>query len=210
MSYETTLNEKDGAWKADAKIAAGVDDVDNTHPLNCTTDGTLEVELAGTQVPIDVIVDNVVPVTIPANSSVNLNQVGGTAITEGQKTMAASVPVVIALDQSTIPVSVIPGTNPFFFTYVSGTLSGIGSIVGIGVCTGIRVFANGIDSTFTINTGQTINLRSNQIFQIIPQENLTNPIIDLISGSIDVWMEVRGTVMPLPADLGLSLGIAHI
>lgn len=63
MSYETSLHEKDGAFKADAKIAGGVDDLDNSHPLNCTTDGTLEVAIDSVSAPIDVIVDNVVPVS---------------------------------------------------------------------------------------------------------------------------------------------------
>jgi hypothetical protein len=71
MSYETDLHEKDGAWKADAKIAAGVDDVDNTHPLNCTTDGTLEVAI-DSSVPIDVLVGNVVPVSQSGVWTVNL------------------------------------------------------------------------------------------------------------------------------------------
>ncbi len=43
--------------------------------------------------------------TLPANASVNLNQYGGTATTLGQKTMAASAPVVLASDQTVIPVS---------------------------------------------------------------------------------------------------------
>jgi hypothetical protein len=72
VSYEIDLHAKDGAWRTDAKIAAGVDDVDNTHPLNCTTDGTLEVQVAGTDVPIDVIVDNVVPVSQSGTWTVNL------------------------------------------------------------------------------------------------------------------------------------------
>lgn len=72
MSYETDLHAKDGAWKTDAKIAAGVDALDNSHPLNCTTDGTLEVQVAGTDVPIDVIVDNVVPVSQSGTWTVNL------------------------------------------------------------------------------------------------------------------------------------------
>jgi fibronectin-binding autotransporter adhesin len=48
--------------------------------------------------------------TVTANQggapwSQNLTQVGGSALTEGQKAMAASVPVVIASDQSAVPVS---------------------------------------------------------------------------------------------------------
>jgi hypothetical protein len=47
-------------------------------------------------------------IVVPAAGSttdVNLTQVSGVAITEGQKTMAASLPVVIASDQSTLPIS---------------------------------------------------------------------------------------------------------
>jgi hypothetical protein len=42
---------------------------------------------------------------IPANSSVNLTQVGGSAVALGQTTMSASVPVAIASNQSNVPVS---------------------------------------------------------------------------------------------------------
>jgi hypothetical protein len=72
MAVRDTLHEKDGAWKLDSKIAAGIDDKDNTHPLNCTEDGTLEVEVSGTSTPIDVIVDNVVPVSQSGTWTVNL------------------------------------------------------------------------------------------------------------------------------------------
>ena len=72
MSYKSSLDAKDGAWKDDAKIAAGVDDLDNTHPLNCTEDGTLEVSVSGQTVPLDVIVDNVVPVSQSGIWTVNL------------------------------------------------------------------------------------------------------------------------------------------
>lgn len=40
-----------------------------------------------------------------AAAPTNLTQVGGVAVTEGQKAMATSIPVAIASDQSTIPAS---------------------------------------------------------------------------------------------------------
>ena len=58
------MSEKDGAWIANAKIAAGVDTNKDTHALNCTTDGTLEVDIVGQNAPLDVIVNNVVAVTV--------------------------------------------------------------------------------------------------------------------------------------------------
>lgn len=37
------MGSKEGAWLADAKIAAGIDTLNNTHPLNCDIFGTLNV-----------------------------------------------------------------------------------------------------------------------------------------------------------------------
>lgn len=50
---------------------------------------------------LHVVVDSATLGTV----TTNLIQVGGSAISEGQKTMAASLPVVIASDQTAIPVS---------------------------------------------------------------------------------------------------------
>ena len=54
--------------------------------------------------------------TFPDNEPFNLNQYGGTATTLGQKTMTASMPVVIASDQSAVSVS---GTGVFDVTPAS-------------------------------------------------------------------------------------------
>lgn len=57
-------------------------------------------------------------VALPANQSINLNQVGGAAITLGSKVSASSTPVVIASDQAAISVAqsgiwtVQPGNTP--------------------------------------------------------------------------------------------------
>lgn len=45
-------------------------------------------------------VSGTVTTTPPANASTNLAQVGGAAVSEGQKAMAASIPMVIASDQT--------------------------------------------------------------------------------------------------------------
>jgi hypothetical protein len=73
-----------------------------TNPLSLDVSGNLRV------------------LTTPAAAglqNVNLTQVGGSAISEGQKTMAASLPVVIASDQSAINVQ-FGGVTPLltFFT----------------------------------------------------------------------------------------------
>jgi len=46
-----------------------------------------------------------ITVTPSGTQNVNLTQVGGSGISEGQKTMANSIPVAIASDQSAVPVS---------------------------------------------------------------------------------------------------------
>src|SRR6266850_1320312 len=50
-------------------------------------------------------VSGTVTTTPPANASTNVAQYGGTGVTLGQKVMASSEPVVIASDQSVIPVN---------------------------------------------------------------------------------------------------------
>jgi hypothetical protein len=96
------------------------------------------------------------------------------------------------------------------FDYVSGPLTGPGSIITVGICKGIRIKAVGGDAKFAISGGNIITVRSGDIFQIVPQAILTNASIDWFSGSMDVWMEVEGATPPTAADLGLSLGIAHL
>jgi hypothetical protein len=110
MSYKTSLDEKDGAWKADAKIAAGVDDLDNTHPLNCTEDGTLQVDVTGTSGgPIDVIVNNVVPVS--QSGIWNVNLAAEPTIDIGEVSIVPSTTAtVVAETISTSPVLLL-GTN---------------------------------------------------------------------------------------------------
>jgi hypothetical protein len=116
----------------------------------------------------------------------------------------------IAVSQTGAPwqVEIVPDEADDF-GYVAKSLTAAGTVVGIGDCRGIRVRAVGTDSTFTINGGDIIQIRSGDIFQIIPQGELVNPVITWLSGSIDVWMEVDGQV-PGIGDLGLSLGIAHL
>lgn len=111
--------------------------------------------------------------------------------------------------QGTVPwvVTEVPTTD---FDYVTGSLSAPGSVIGFGNCEGIRVFAVGVDSKFAISGGAPITLRAGQIFYHIPQGELLNPTIDWFAGSIDVWMEVEGTLPPSIPDLGMSLGIAHL
>lgn len=68
----------------------GINPTGNLQPLQTDASGNLLVSLAAE----------------PVNPfSVNLSAVGGAAISEGQKLMAASLPVVIASDQSTLPIS---------------------------------------------------------------------------------------------------------
>lgn len=69
-------------------VVAGENASGNVEPLQLTNAGALIVTpIAG------------------STTDVNLTKVGGAAITEGQKTSAASLPVVIASDQSTLPIS---------------------------------------------------------------------------------------------------------
>jgi len=52
-----------------------------------------------------------VQVDIVGDGGININEIGGSGLTLGQKAMAASVPVVLASDQAAIPVSFSTGAT---------------------------------------------------------------------------------------------------
>lgn len=169
-------------------------------PVVCDAQGRLIVDLAagtstiGNVQIVNTISGNTAAVDSTGDLQVDVNNFPATqAVTQG----------------GPFQVSIIPDATTEF-DYVTGSLTAPGSVVGIGSCKGIRVFAVGTDSRFSISGGSPITLRSNQIFYHIPQGQLLNPIIAWFSGSIDVWMEVEGIIPPTTADLGLLLGIAHI
>ena len=70
--------------------------------------------VGGTKVTTAVPVSGTLITTPPSNATTNITQVGGANISEGQKAMAASVPVVVASDQTGIPVTgtFYQGTQP--------------------------------------------------------------------------------------------------
>lgn len=97
-----------------------VDNFPATQPVS----GTVAV----TQSTSPWVVSGTVTTTPPANASTNITQISGAAITEGQKTMANSFPVVIASDQSAITVTgtviVNQGTSPWVVSLASTTITG--------------------------------------------------------------------------------------
>lgn len=68
--------------------------------LPVAVSGTVPVSVAAT---LPVSIAGTLPVSIAATVAENLTQVGGTAVTLGQKAMAASLPVVLPTDQSALP-----------------------------------------------------------------------------------------------------------
>lgn len=83
----------------------------------------------------------------------NITQIGGSAITLGQKTGVASLPMVIASDQSSLPVTVgnFPATQP-----VSGTVS-VGNFPASQVVTG-TVSSNPLDGAKATYSASIVNL----------------------------------------------------
>lgn len=106
----------------------------------------------GTTQPLSLDTSGNLRVTIDASSSeqnVNLNQVGGAAIALGQTTMANSLPVVLASNQSAIPVT--QSTSPWVVSLTSTTITGT---VAVTQSTSPWV----ISGTVTANIGTTNGL----------------------------------------------------
>lgn len=118
--------------------ATGV--VTSTVWFNETTGTTL----AGGCIPVPI--GNLTPYISPSNVNANITAwLGSVTPTVGQKTMAASLPVVIASDQTPVPISFPTGVHGF-----SSTLNGVG--VGIIPAGAYSVsFATDAGYTGTIN-----------------------------------------------------------
>lgn len=100
----------------------------------------------------------VAPLTNTSVVKAQLQDNSGSAITLGQNTMANSVPVVIASDQSTLPVNAIPtdGTNATYSAIVTGlvtatTSTDIFTISGSATKT-VRILQVGISATSAADT----------------------------------------------------------
>jgi hypothetical protein len=96
------------AAKQPALGTAGTPSADVISVQGITSMTPLKVDGSGVTQPVS----GTVTTTPPVNASTNITQVGGSALSEGQKAMAASVPVVVASDQSAIPVSGTVTTTP--------------------------------------------------------------------------------------------------
>lgn len=100
------------------------------------TDGTNAAAIKAASTAA-VAADKALVVAVSPNNTVpvNVSQVGGAALAEGQATMAASVPVVIASNQSSIPVDIRRGQT-LLFAKIDVSTSGDNTIVaaaGVGL-----------------------------------------------------------------------------
>lgn len=111
---------------------------------------------------------------LPSGAATAANQQTN-ALTDAQL-RATAVPV----SNATLPNLV--GT----FNYVSGTMSGAGNKTGVGRCIGIRVFASAADGSFNINGGDTITVRDGTGVDVNPGAQVTAPVVNWVSGTIDV------------------------
>lgn len=173
MTYKNDLHEKDGAWKADSKIAAGVDDLDNTHPLNCTEDGTLEVSLSGTAAPLDVIVDNIVPVSQSGTWTVNLATEPTIDIGEvSVKPSATTVNIFATADASY-------GVETTILSYTNVGITWVTQIVGWGQYDGeflVRINGTIVGGGRTSAADRTLQL--NEPFPTVMGDAITVTILE--------------------------------
>lgn len=103
---------------------------------------------------------------------------------------AAGVPVTGTFWQATQPISHTNLSNQIgTWNYVSGSLTSAGTVTGSGKCQEIIVFANGADSTFNVGGGNTITVRTNTEKHLYPKGTVTAPVVNWVSGAIDVIIE---------------------
>lgn len=86
---------------------------------------------------------------LTANQSVNLNQVGGSAVTLGQKTMAASIPVVLASDWTEPDITAGATVISAVCTDANINACGANSTVSVQLAGENSTSASWVNSTFT-------------------------------------------------------------
>lgn len=123
------------AAKQPAFGTAGTPSADVLTVQGVTSMTALKVDGSGVTQPVS----GTVTTSPPSNASTNIAQVGGSALSEGQKAMAASVPVVIASDQSAVPVSGTVTTTP-----PANASTNVAQFGGANVSTGTGVGGAGI------------------------------------------------------------------
>lgn len=118
-------------------------------------------------------------------SAVNLTQVGGSAVTIGQAAMAASLPVVIASNQSSVPVSNFPAT----VTLNKGASDA--STLRVSLGDGSQTVGAISNTAFTANAGTNLNTSA---LALESGGNLASIVTNQTNGSQQV--KVTGGLMP--------------
>lgn len=99
-----------------------------TDPLSLTTAGALRTDGSGTTQPVSgtVTANQGTANATPWNQ--NISQYGGTSTTLGQKVSASSIPVVIASDQSAIPVSLTFGSGAVLTYFTDASVASAATV----------------------------------------------------------------------------------
>ena len=124
--------ERQNVCLADPSTAANV--------ANVTASGALKVDASATTQPV----------SIAATLSDNLIQVGGVAITLGQKVMASSLPVTLASDQGGLPVYGSLNAQGFTSTSAPTYTSGSYGFLSLNTSGGVRVDPSGVTSPVSL------------------------------------------------------------
>jgi hypothetical protein len=144
----TTSGEKGPLTQGAVTTAAPTYTTAQTSPLSLDTSGNLRTTVSNA-----VTVSGTVTTTPPSNASTNLAQVGGSAVALGQATMASSLPVTIASNQSAFSdnVTQFGGSNVATGTGASGS-----GIPRVTVSNDSNVLATQ-SGTWTVQPGNTPN-----------------------------------------------------
>lgn len=144
----TTSGQSGPLAQAATTTAAPTYTTGKTNPLSTDTSGNLRTSVNNT-----VTVSGTVTTTPPSNASVNLNQVGGSAVALGQTTMSGSIPVTLASNQSAFSdnITQFGGTNVSTGTGASGA-----GIPRVTVSNDSNVLATQ-SGTWTVQPGNTPN-----------------------------------------------------
>lgn len=140
-----------------AAITQGQKTMATSVPVVVASDQTALTVSQATAANLNATVTGTVSTSPPANASTNITQIGGSALSKGQTTMAGSIPVVIASDQSTVQFDP-QGPDAQGAVQTGKPLQNAGRNYSDGTIRTIATDANGVQQVNITGIGGTVTV----------------------------------------------------
>ena|ERR1019366_4540187 len=144
------------------------------------TPNLANVDVNGSVLVTATITTGNITANIPANATIDLERVGNVSITLGQKAMVASLPVVLASDQASIPVTISSGN----ITFPGNLTINLDQVGGAAISLAQKTMANSLPVVIASDQSPVPMSGNISIVGNITLGNSTNNIGNVTQGTV--------------------------